>query len=688
LTPLLFVATILAAGGNLSIPSWAQWKYDITLTGYPHARWKCLTSYIDKPTIADIRGDGKPEIVAVSVFGDVYCVDGVTGRIIWAYEDERSFELALYICPVIVDTNCDNVLDVISVTPKGAVICLDGRSGRKIWSYQAEGPILFSPSAFDFRRKGTPYIAVTDTFGNIYLLDHHGALLWKSHGERPFTGSPSMGVIEGQALIILGDREGSVRAFDGTTGKELWKLATGSKPISTSPLVFRDSRDPTATWKVLVGTEGGELSLANALTGGLIWRRVIHPTQVIGDFALGDVAGDGNLEFVFSTSGSRIVAAHCSDGKEIWNRKLKLPVKEYLSIRTRKKIGREVLTGQPILADVDGDGHLDVVVDIRGLNNYIYGLHGRDGRPLWAYGNRNLLRHPALRESTTLGPLMDAATSGTFARSVPAYGQPTPVIADFDGDGTADLIINDRDEIGLINIPIPSTIAPGTWPKYAANPCNNNVYFSLPCLAAPDAPALALSIEPREIYGGESARLCWNGSEEASVDVDGGIGRVRPSGCIDVHPVSTTMWHAKARHCGVEVNQEITLQVRARPTVPPPLPVADTEDWSLEDVFFEYDWYRLTPEAQKILDQNSELLSAHPGARVALEASCDERGSRIYNKYLAIARAESVREYLVGRGIDGARLEPRPEGETMKWDSRHTDEGWAKNRRVHFVRFK
>ena len=152
----------------------AQWDYDVTLTGYPNAKWKALTSYIDKPAMGDVTGDGVPEIVATGIFGDVYCIDGATGQILWAYEDEHSFDLAIYICPAIVDINRDNVADVISVTPQGYIICLDGRNGRKLWSYKADAPVVFSPTAFDLDRDGTAEIAASDLSGNLFILGHNG----------------------------------------------------------------------------------------------------------------------------------------------------------------------------------------------------------------------------------------------------------------------------------------------------------------------------------------------------------------------------------------------------------------------------------------------------------------------------------------------------------------------------------
>ena len=55
-------------------------------------------------------------------------------------------------------------------------------------------------------------------------------------------------------------------------------------------------------------------------------------------------------------------------------------------------------------------------------------------------------------------------------------------------------------------------------------------------------------------------------------------------------------------------------------------------------------------------------------------------------KWLALARAAcGLTGGLAPNGIDPSRLQVKPEGETTKYDSRRTEEGYAQNRRVHFV---
>ena len=199
---------LFLAGGPLLPPAQAQWNYDVTLTGYPQARWKALTNYIDKPALADINQDGRPEIIGAGVFGDVYCVDGRTGQILWTYDEERSLELAVYVSPAVADLNCDNVPDVVSIAPQGKVFALDGTNGKKLWSFQAEGMVVYSPGAFDIDRNGTVEISVVDTKGNLYLLSSTGKQLWKVTGQSPFFGVPAMGLVGDRAVVIAGDRSG------------------------------------------------------------------------------------------------------------------------------------------------------------------------------------------------------------------------------------------------------------------------------------------------------------------------------------------------------------------------------------------------------------------------------------------------------------------------------------------------
>lgn len=113
--------------------------------------------------------------------------------------------------------------------------------------------------------------------------------------------------------------------------------------------------------------------------------------------------------------------------------------------------------------------------------------------------------------------------------------------------------------------------------------------------------------------------------------------------------------------------------------------IAAARETLREMVFFEYDQSRLTPEAELKLRNKVEVLRASPAVRIRIEGHADERGSTEYNLALGSRRAESVREYLVGFGLDPNRFEVTSYGEERPLVNASNEEAWARNRRAEFV---
>jgi OmpA-OmpF porin, OOP family len=105
---------------------------------------------------------------------------------------------------------------------------------------------------------------------------------------------------------------------------------------------------------------------------------------------------------------------------------------------------------------------------------------------------------------------------------------------------------------------------------------------------------------------------------------------------------------------------------------------------TLEGVHFEYDSARLTPDSMAILDKVAETLQGQPSMEVEIAGHCSNEGSDAYNQRLSEQRADSVRRYLVNRGIASHRLRAVGYGESRPVASNETESGRAKNRRVEF----
>jgi peptidoglycan-associated lipoprotein len=114
------------------------------------------------------------------------------------------------------------------------------------------------------------------------------------------------------------------------------------------------------------------------------------------------------------------------------------------------------------------------------------------------------------------------------------------------------------------------------------------------------------------------------------------------------------------------------------------IPVAG-EGGVLQDIHFAFDSYALDNSSRVVLKRNYEWLAANPNAEAEVEGHCDERGTNEYNMALGMKRARAAQEYLVSLGIKAARLNTVSYGKELPLDPAHTEEAWAKNRRVHFV---
>lgn len=105
---------------------------------------------------------------------------------------------------------------------------------------------------------------------------------------------------------------------------------------------------------------------------------------------------------------------------------------------------------------------------------------------------------------------------------------------------------------------------------------------------------------------------------------------------------------------------------------------------SLQAVSFESDSAVLTGVATEVLDGIAATLNGQDDVGLEIGGHTDDTASAAYNLKLSQLRAEAVRQYLIGRGIGGARLTTRGDGETQPLVANDSDANRALNRRVDF----
>ncbi len=108
---------------------------------------------------------------------------------------------------------------------------------------------------------------------------------------------------------------------------------------------------------------------------------------------------------------------------------------------------------------------------------------------------------------------------------------------------------------------------------------------------------------------------------------------------------------------------------------------ADLENNVGDRVFFALDSSVLTAEGQSTLERQAAWMNQYSDVRVAVEGHADERGTREYNLALGERRANAVRNYLVGLGVDSSRINTISYGKERPAVLGSNHDAWAQNRR-------
>ena len=104
-----------------------------------------------------------------------------------------------------------------------------------------------------------------------------------------------------------------------------------------------------------------------------------------------------------------------------------------------------------------------------------------------------------------------------------------------------------------------------------------------------------------------------------------------------------------------------------------------------DTVNFDFDSSELTVSARSTLNRQAAFFSLNPDLMIVIEGHADERGTREYNLALGDRRATAVRDYLVAKGINSARVRTVSYGKERPAIAGSDEAAWAKNRRAATV---
>ncbi len=104
----------------------------------------------------------------------------------------------------------------------------------------------------------------------------------------------------------------------------------------------------------------------------------------------------------------------------------------------------------------------------------------------------------------------------------------------------------------------------------------------------------------------------------------------------------------------------------------------------LKNIFYDFDKATLRPESKYELEELLKLMNENKTIKIELSSYTDNKGSNEYNLKLSQERAQSVVDYLIGKGINKERLVAKGYGELKPISDNDTETGRQLNRRTEF----
>jgi peptidoglycan-associated lipoprotein len=99
-----------------------------------------------------------------------------------------------------------------------------------------------------------------------------------------------------------------------------------------------------------------------------------------------------------------------------------------------------------------------------------------------------------------------------------------------------------------------------------------------------------------------------------------------------------------------------------------------------ERVYFDFDSYTIRADATPLLEGQAAWLRRYTAVMIRIEGNADERGTREYNLALGARRANTVRDFLVSKGVTANRITTISYGKERPIDTGDTDQAHEHNR--------
>lgn len=352
----------------------------VAYTGTGSLLWETRNAQIgygSGPTLADIDGDGQAEIFAVRLLVYSLFSNSEVSVVMFDSEGNELAESQTFVDGefdhttglVVADMDHDGRVEVIA----GRAILNDdlsvrgiGRSGRGCNNYFGVGALYGEgafPAVADMNLDGVDEVVVGNAF-----YDPDGREIMSTHDD---DGAPSIANLDDDPEGEYVRATYSVLVAHDTDGSEMWRYnlpgGGGDTPGIMSGAAIADI-DGDGLPEV-VAARANNLWAVNGEDGSVLWKATIRDSTGATGASMFDFEGDGIQEVVYIDE----VALYAFDGTD---GTVKFMSEEHQS---------DTLYDYPTIADVDADGHADIVVTHDGnfSGGAAFSIY-RDAKNSWA----------------------------------------------------------------------------------------------------------------------------------------------------------------------------------------------------------------------------------------------------------------------------------------------------------------
>ncbi|MFQ5631064.1 MAG: FHA domain-containing protein, partial [bacterium] len=283
--------------------------------------------------IANLNDDQFLDLANFDFNNHLTLVSGKSKKVDWTM---TSFVVDPTIEPVTADLNNNGIHDVVVVTQNGQLVGIDGKFGAEIWSSPYfQMPLLGPPVVADFNGDGNADVAIAELTGKIQI---GFGKIFNVEWATVELGLDMLAPISAADLngddndeILCGTERGLVLIIDGLTRKLAGTVDINNELIKARGSGYEDNHirfpvgvadlNTDSSLDLVVSTVEGNLVAIDGATKSRLWDdHLVEGLSLNTDFpyafAIGDLTGNGDMDVAITTAQGHVIAySGYGDGK-------------------------------------------------------------------------------------------------------------------------------------------------------------------------------------------------------------------------------------------------------------------------------------------------------------------------------------------------------------------------------------